>query len=609
MQGKTHCRTNNKNNTEWCDYYCESRPIRSSEDIRRFEVDIYLGFIRREFSVNGKFPWEEAEEEPTGGGPTMVAFKEGDRVKHKRTGLHGEVVHIYEASGGVLVHWEGTGRQTRVLNTSLDLAGQVEESDDSGSFISAAAAAVGDTMDEVVETAMSEDGPTKKKTILAAVCLIVVGVLQCYAANMFGPCDTGEQGAFDATQKPCRLSTDGMIGLPIDYWSYGIMFVATIMWQNTPIVLEGEEVMGRRITRDALWRIVHLLFTIKCIVECCRSGFNDWWFPLTLSALILKVALPEKGAGPSNGEEYSSEGVDVYHPAFFAPARNWVTALQLVCLLSLSSLADRHSIMACIVAFWYVYVTGCNAFWRTVVNRVPNVATVAEKLGGKFCDVKDRAEMALEPALADDDGISVAKVVLNSMKELLQQAKEASQQAQEERKQAQEERQSHRFEVLFKSVLVGVTMSLALSPQVHVFFGAELSDSLCRPIFVNDQTNSPGLLSESSLSGMAVDGSCQMLERIPGFAPETSFSVNNPDASMMFTFVVWVVGSIMLCCVASRHPYTGLASWWLGYFVVGNFVPNLVQVLGGAPSAWFALVCDFTWLCWVRIVVIAFRLV
>merc|ERR1712093_719108 len=103
--------------------------------------------------------------------------------------------------------------------------------------------------------------------------------------------------------------------------------------------------------------------------------------------------------------------------------------------------------MACIVAFWYVYVTGCNAFWRTVVNRVPNVATVAEKLGGKFCDVKDRAEMALEPALADDDGISVAKVVLNSMKELLQQAKEASQQAQEERKQAQEERQSHRFEV------------------------------------------------------------------------------------------------------------------------------------------------------------------
>jgi hypothetical protein len=562
----------------------------------------------------------EAEEEPGGGQTMVITFTEGERVFYtgigKFAGLRGTVTRQHPKK--VSVRFDGNAYDSCVdpkflrLDTSAERGGDTSSSNNTvGSFVTTVSGTMSDaadTADEFASHVMGTTGPPWFWPTLWAAFFVVAAGLQFFAADLFGACATGKTGEFDATQKPCRLWTDGYFGLSADCYTYVLVFLATLGWQNTQLVQNEGKVLGRTITCDTLWRVVHMSYTLKCVLECALNDYRNQWFTPTLLVLVITAAWPARGNDPVP-ETYSAssdEVVTVDDPAWCAPYYPFVTAIQLLVLLSLSSLADEGEVMACICTFLFVRVTKCRSFRRTVYARMPDPNDLLQRLRDK---VLPGMNQNLTVATQEDDTRSRAESKVDS---LINSSQKNTEELGRLRAAFEARTKVLNWQVFRQLCALGTLTFCVNSSTLHQALGiVEVGTESCRWLYWNDQTNEPGILSESSLSGFVIDGMCQLAEPIIGGVitqgTTTSFSINHPFWSFVGSCVVKALGFLIAVPWAWNHKVSGFFGWVCGFCVGGHCCLYFVQSAVGAKGLALEFAIHSVRVCWPRALVIASR--
>lgn len=494
MPGETHCRTNN--NTEWHDYYCESRPIRSPEDNQRLKDAIHLSFLKRYLRVNGKFPWEETEEEQTGGKPTMVSFKEGDRVRHINTDRLGKVVKTYP-SGGVQVHWDKTGMQSRVMKANLNPEGQVERNDNSdASSANSLAATVDKTVESMVNSFETDDEePDLVMPGLVAMLFLVASALQVMTTGALGECSTAtpmasssDFGHGDGTSIPCAHKT--VVGANFAQWSVLFVVLAQLVWQKTRLAEESTKV-----NVNTLYRSAHWVFVATCWLELWSKDARLLCCPLVWvsTSLVVWLFAGTTTEGTESGSQVhssngSSETTD--RPAWCVSESPRIALLRLGVLFSLTSLKDVQEplfgqIVASIVMVLYVAVGQCAASVKGLQSFFQNCGTMVTNGAQNCMPDTERALMCIpSDGTGGGDhrsaGLSKVNTLIEGQSEILERQTEI----------LKELRNGTKRDKL-KSALTGTAFGTVVSVYTNQSLLERLGlvprqDRLGRSLFVND---------------------------------------------------------------------------------------------------------------------------
>jgi hypothetical protein len=571
----------------------------------------------------------EAKEEP-GGGPTMTVFKNKDRVKvfgaSKHTGEKGRILRVMPKKLQIQLE-DGTVHHVEKRFVRLEEA-QADPDTTSLTSFKSLAGLVGDAIDAVEGVVSSGgdnnnssngdsgdhgDAPSDRwKVVLAALLLALAALLQVFAADLLGECSTGETGELDASLKSCRLwSYPGNV--TATFYSQLCVIAATLLWQSTQLVRNNGVMLGRTITHDTLWRVVHRSYTFKCFMECAFIEGKNLPFTVMLCGFMVYVSRESKLEGPMTECASSDFGVE-YHSAWCAPAYNGVTALQLATLLGLGSLAEEGSVAVCVVLVVYMNVGECTDLTQAVYDRLVDLMNFVRRLMGEQ-EILSNMESAITPYLERDGDSENSRVsALNLFNNLTATNREDTDRMMKQKQRHHEEtmaelrkKDDNRWPVFFKTALLGLALFCATQSVLHQQLGlVEVGDANCRGWFWNDATNAPGLLSENSMVGTAFDGWCQITE--PVFGGQTSFDVKHPHFSGLSRWGALALFVIGLFCLADGHKYTAMLGAFIGHYVVGYLLLILVRWTATFGGLVLEFIVRSMWSALPYIITIALRL-
>jgi hypothetical protein len=458
------------------------------------------------------------------------------------------------------------------------------------------------------------DAPSDRwKVVPAALLLGLAALLQVFAADLLGECSTGETGELDASLKSCRLwSYPGNV--TATFYSQLCVIVATMRWQSTQLVRNNGVMLGRTITHDTLWRVVHGLYTFKCFMECAFIEWKNLPFTVMLCGFMLYVSRERKLEGPMTECASSDFGVE-YHSAWCAPANNGVAALQLATLLGFGSLAEEGSVVVCVVLVIYMNVGECTDLTQAVYDRLLGLVNLVRRLVGEQ-EIVSNIESAITPYLDYDGGSENSRVsALNLFNNLAATNREDTDRMMKQQQQHHDEtmaelrkKDDNRWPVFFKTALLGFALFCATNSVLHQQLGlVEVGYTNCRWAFRNDVTNKPGWLSENSMVGTAFDGFCQITE--PVFGGQTSFDVKQPYLSWLSRWGALLLFGIGMFYVADGHRLTAVLGASIGHFGMGYLLPILVRWTATSGGLVLEFIVRSMWSALPYVMTIALRLV